>query len=66
MLVDRIYRYENLAAAADWMAGGSGSPLPSSTAPTSRPTRDGDVDPGVRALLEQHYADDVRLWESAA
>ena len=29
------------------------------------PARDVDVDPGVRAMLEAHYADDVRLYESA-
>ena len=37
----------------------------SSTPRTCRPPGTCDVDPGVRALLEAHYADDVRLYESA-
>lgn len=74
VLVDRMYRYENLSAAADWMAGRLGIAPPELDRTNVSPSRDTDVDlsvdpsvdPGVRALLEQHYADDVRLWESAA
>ena len=65
VLVDRIYRYESLADAAGWMAGRLGIEPPAIDRANVSPSRDGDVDPGVRALLEQHYADDVRLWESA-
>ncbi len=65
VLVDRIYRYENLADAAGWMAGRLGIAPPALDRANVSPARDVDVDPGVRALLEQHYADDVRLCESA-
>jgi hypothetical protein len=64
-LVDRVYAYEHLADAADWMAGRLGIAPPELDRTNVSPERDGDVDPGVRVLLEQHYADDVRLYESA-
>jgi hypothetical protein len=65
VLVDRIYRYEHLAAAADWMAERLGIAAPELDRTNASPARESDVDPGVRAMLEQHYADDVRLYESA-
>jgi hypothetical protein len=65
VLVDRIYRYEHLADAAGWMAERLGIDPPDLERTNVSPSRDGDVDPGVRALLEGHYADDVRLYESA-
>lgn len=63
VLVDRIYRYENLADAADWMAAKLGIDPPEIDRANVSPSRDADIDPGVRALLEQHYADDLRLYE---
>lgn len=65
VLVDRIYRYEHLADAADWMAGRLDIAPPELDAANVSPARDAAVDPGVRAMLETHYADDVRLYESA-
>jgi hypothetical protein len=65
VLVDRIYRYEHLAEAAAWMAERLEIAPPELDRANVSPTRDGDVDPGVRAMLEAHYADDVRLYESA-
>ena len=65
VLVDRIYRYEHLADAADWMAERLGIAPPELDRTNVSPTRDSDVDPGVRAMLEEHYADDLRLYESA-
>ena len=65
VLVDRMYRYEHLADAADWMAERLGIAPPELDRTNVSPARDADVDPGVRAMLEQHFADDVRLWESA-
>lgn len=65
VLVDRIYRYEHLADAADWMAGRLDIAPPELDAANVSPARDAEVDPGVRAMLETHYADDVRLYESA-
>ena len=65
VLVDRIYRYENLAAAATWMADRLEIAPPELDPTNVSPARDVDVDAGVRAMLEAHYADDVRLYESA-
>jgi Sulfotransferase family len=65
VLVDRIYRYEHLAAAAGWMAERLDIAPPELDRTNVSPTREVDVDPGVRALLETHYAHDVRLYESA-
>ena len=65
VLVDRIYRYDNLAAAATWMAERLGIAPPELDPTNVSPARDVDVDPGVRAMLEAHYADDVRLYEAA-
>lgn len=64
VLVDRIYRYEHLADAALWMAERLEIAPPDLTPTNVSPTRDVDIDPGVRAMLEAHYADDVRLWKS--
>jgi len=65
VLVDRIYRYDNLAAAATWMAERLGIAPPELDPTNVSPSRDVDVDAGVRAMLEAHYADDVRLYEAA-
>ena len=65
VLVDRVYRYEHLADAADWMADRLGIEPPELDRTNVSPERALDLDPGVRALLEQHYADDLRLYESA-
>jgi hypothetical protein len=65
MLVDRVYRYEHLADAAAWMAERLDIAPPALDPTNVSPARDLQVDPGVRALLEEHYADDVRLYESA-
>ncbi|MBJ7357426.1 sulfotransferase family 2 domain-containing protein [Nocardioides sp.] len=65
VLVDRIYRYEHLAEAAGWMAERLDIAPPELDPTNVSPTRETEVDPGVRAMLETHYADDVRLWESA-
>lgn len=65
VIVDRIYRYEHLADAADWMAERLGVSAPELGRANVSPARDVDIDPGVRAMLESHYADDVRLYESA-
>jgi hypothetical protein len=65
VLVDRVYRYEHLAAAAAWMAERLGVDPPEVDRANVSPDRASDLDPGVRAMLEQHYADDVRLYESA-
>ena len=65
VLVDRIYRYEHLAEASAWMAERLDIAPPTLDPANVSPARDVDVDPGVRAMLEAHYADDVRLWGSA-
>jgi hypothetical protein len=65
VLVDRPYRFEHLARAADWMADRLDIARPDLASANVSPDRESRVDPAVRALLEEHYADDVRLWESA-
>jgi hypothetical protein len=65
VLVDRIYRYEHLADAAAWMAERLEIPPPELDRANASPARGSEVDPGVRTLLETHYADDVRLYQSA-
>lgn len=65
VLVDRMYRFEHLADGAEWMAERLGIDPPQLGRVNVSPTRELDVDPGVRAMLEAHYADDVRLYESA-
>lgn len=65
VLVDRIYRYEHLADAAGWMADRLGIEPPTIDRANVSPPREADVDPGVRRLLEEFYADDLRLWESS-
>lgn len=65
VLVDRIYRYEHLADAADWMADKLGIEPPEIDRANVSPSRDSDVDAGVREMLEQHFAADVSLWETA-
>jgi hypothetical protein len=65
MLVDRVYRYENLAQAAGWMAARLGVPAPELGRVNVSPGRGADIAPEVRAMLEEHYADDVGLYESA-
>jgi hypothetical protein len=65
VLVDRRYRYEHLAEAADWMAERLDIAPPALDPTNVSPARDVQVDPGVRAMLEAHYADDVRLYEGS-
>jgi hypothetical protein len=65
VLIDRVYRYEHLGVAAEWMATRLGIAPPRLGLANVSPAREVDVDPGVRALLEGHYAADVSLYESA-
>jgi len=65
VLVDRIYRYEHLADVAGWMAGRLEIAPPDLDLTNVSPERDATVDPATRAMLEAHFADDVRLYESA-
>ena len=64
-MVDRIYRYEHLAAATTWMADrlGIAAPVPEPT--NVSPARDVDIDAGIRAMLEAHFAGDVAMYEGA-
>ncbi len=65
VLVDRVYRYENLGDAAGWMAQRLDIAPPALDPANVSPARDVDVDPGVRTMLETHYADDLRLYDEA-
>lgn len=65
--VDRVYRYEHLADAVAWMAGRLQVELPGVARVNTSPDVDTDttVSPATRALLEQHFARDVALWQRA-
>lgn len=65
VLVERIYRYEHLDQAVSWMAGKLGV----DTSPLDRvnvsPDRPAEVSERSRRLLEEFFADDAALYESA-
>ena len=65
VIVDRIYRYENLAAATAWMAARLGIDPPVLDRANVSPARDTDLDDAVRARLETHYAADLAVYEAA-
>ena len=65
VIVDRLYRHEHLDAAATWMAGLLGVPVPDLSTVNASPPREGDLSPAVRARLESHLAADVSLWSAA-
>ncbi len=64
--VERIYRYEHLGDAVDWMAGRLGVPTPEMPRLNVSPTgSDGAIPPQIRRLLEERLAADVSVYESA-
>ncbi len=65
VLVDRIYRYEHLEAMTAWMAQRLGVPTPELPTVNASPTREAGVSVATRALLEQHYAKDLALYQDA-
>jgi Sulfotransferase family len=65
VIVDRIYRYENLDVAAAWMADKLGVPTPALPHVNVSPRRELDLDETGRARLEEFFAADRALYESA-
>jgi hypothetical protein len=65
VIVDRLYRYENLDVAAAWMAERLGVPTPHLPAVNVSPKREPDLDPAGRARLEEFFAADRALYQSA-
>lgn len=65
VIVDRMYRYDNLEVAAAWMASCLGIPKPELPQVNVSPQREAGLDPKGRARLEEHFASDLALYESA-
>jgi hypothetical protein len=65
VIVDRMYRYEHLAAATGWMAGRLAIDPPVLDETNVSPSRQVDLDDAVRGRLEEHYAADLAIYEQA-
>ncbi len=65
VIVDRIFRYDNLQSAADWMASCLGIKTPALPKVNVSPQRDLDLDAATRARLEAYFAPDLALYDSA-
>jgi hypothetical protein len=65
VIVDRMYRYEHLDAATAWMAERLGIAPPVLEPTNVSPARDGEMDAATRARLEDHYANDLTIYEQA-
>lgn len=65
VIVDRMYRYDNLEVAAAWMASCLGIPTPELPKINVSPQREAGLDAQGRARLEAHFASDLALYESA-
>jgi len=65
VIVDRLYRYDNLEVAAAWMASCLGIPTPELPQINVSPQREAGLDAKGRARLEAHFASDLALYESA-
>ena len=65
VIVDRIYRYEHLAAATAWMAERLGIAPPVLDPANVSPARVVELDDDLRARLEAHYAADLVVYDAA-
>jgi hypothetical protein len=65
VIVDRMYRYEHLAEATAWMSAQLGIDPPELDRTNVSPDRPGEVDAATRARLEEFYARDLEIHESA-
>jgi Sulfotransferase family len=65
VIVDRMYRYEHLAEATAWMAERLGIAAPVLEPTNVSPVRQGEMDAATRARLEEHFADDLAIYEQA-
>lgn len=65
VIVDRLYRYDNIEVAAEWMASCLGIRTPELPHVNVSPQREPDLDARGRARLEEYFASDLALYESA-
>ena len=65
VIVDRMYRYEHLDAATAWMAERLGIAAPVLEPTNVSPAREGEMDAATRARLEEHFAEDLAIYEAA-
>lgn len=63
--VERMFRYDNIQGAADWMAAKLDIPTPKLAIANASPERDTTVSPGTRALIESHFARHLGLYQAA-
>lgn len=63
--VDRVYRYEHLPAAVEWMAGRLGIDVPDLGRVNTSPRAAAPIAAATRALLTEHYASDAELHARA-
>lgn len=65
VIVDRIYKFEHLDLAAQWMASQLKIEPPQLRSANVSPARENVISPSTRRLLEEHYAADLAVYESA-
>lgn len=65
VIVDRLYRYDNLEAAAAWMAERLGVPTPELPQANVSPRRELELDDALRHRLEEFFAADLELYAGA-
>ena len=65
VIVDRIYRYEHLDAAAAFMSRQLGIDPPVLEPTNVSPARQGQMDAPTRVRLEEHFAADLAVYEAA-
>jgi hypothetical protein len=65
VIVDRMYRYEHLDAATAWMSERLAIAAPVLEATNVSPAREMGMDDATRARLEEHFARDLAIYESA-
>ncbi len=63
--VSRLFRYDRLDHAVEWMAERAGMPIPTLRVANASPERDLAIDPQTRARLEGHFAVHRALYEQA-
>jgi hypothetical protein len=66
VIVDRMYRYEHLAAATTWMAERLRIAPPTLDETNVSPARQADLDAAVLARLDDFYARDLAIYEQAS
>lgn len=64
LLVDRPFRYDHIDRCLDWLQSQVGEPVAVGTVNVS-PPREVTISPSTRRRLEEFYATDLELYESA-